>query len=306
MATSPTVAIGPEMPGIGSWDWVGRDFVEQLRQQFSVTVWRDVPPPSDIVVVVKYGFDSRLVEAIGRAKLIFCPIDAYAHGAEIDRLGILLCRCARIIVHALPLMKYFRSYAAVEYLDHALRYVSALPEKQRTSGPVLAVAVRNNIPSLVAWANRNEVPGGLRLLTDCESDRANPADFGFDQSITPVTVERWTPARHITWTGQARAAMDVKGNDFRQRYKPPAKSLDFIACGLPVATNAGSVVARHLKGIGFDVPVPDDTGRWLSEAYWRETQRLAARLRSTHSREEVGQRLRSIVEAVHHERGLFM
>jgi hypothetical protein len=290
------------MPGIGSWEWVGHDFVSELRDQYCVSVWRDLPPQCDIVIAIKYGFDQRLIGAVGDAQLVYCPIDAFGSGADIDRAGVLLCRCARIIVHARPLLKYFRSYAPVEYLDHALRYVSPLADAHRRSGPILWAGLQSNLPPLVSWVNENRIPGELRVLTDCDDDRPSPGQWGF--SADNITVESWTRERHIECAGRSRAALDIKGDDFRQRHKPPAKALDFIASGLPLAMNSDSASSRHLAELGFDVASPSDTSRWLSAEYWHETQELARHLRQSHTLERVGQHLCDIVESVLRERGM--
>ena len=79
------------------------------------------------------------------------------------------------------------------------------------------------------------------MLTDVPRETETPSatDLGFNSSI-PLRIGRWTPERHVGWTALARAAFDVKGDDFRARHKPPTKALDFLASGLPLAMNADS------------------------------------------------------------------
>ena len=57
------------------------------------------------------------------------------------------------------------------------------------------------------------------------------------------------------------AAIDIKGDDFRSRHKPPAKAIDFIASGVPLAMNPDSSMVEHLARMGFDVASPLDTER---------------------------------------------
>jgi hypothetical protein len=75
-------------------------------------------------------------------------------------------------------------------------------------------------------------------------------------------------------TTAARAVIDIKGQDIRSRHKPPAKGIDVIASGVPLAMNPDSSTAEHLARMGFEVASPLDTDRWLSREYWEETRRF--------------------------------
>jgi hypothetical protein len=109
-------------------------------------------------------------------------------------------------------------------------------------------------------------------------------------------IENWTPERHVERTAGALAAIDIKGDDFRSRHKPPAKAIDFIASGVPLAVNPDSSTAEQLAWMGFDLPSPLDTERWFSREYWGETCRFGAALRELFSRERIGRRYKRIVE----------
>ncbi len=89
-------------------------------------------------------------------------------------------------------------------------------------------------------------------------------------------TRRWN-----TWitTAGAKAALDIKGQDFRSRHKPPPKAMDFLASGVPLAMNPESSPVEHLARMGFAVPSPLDTQRWFSREYWKETRRFGQALR---------------------------
>jgi hypothetical protein len=95
---------------------------------------------------------------------------------------------------------------------------------------------------------------------------------------------------------------DIKDNDFRSGHKPPAKAIDAVASGVPLAMNPDSSPVEHLGRLGFEVATPLDTQRWFSRAYWEETQRFGRALRELLSLERVGQRFRRIIEDVIKER----
>jgi hypothetical protein len=113
-----------------------------------------------------------------------------------------------------------------------------------------------------------------------------------------VQIEQWTPERQLEQTAKARAAIDIKGTDFRSRHKPPAKGIDFIASGLPLAMNPDSSTVEHLTRMGFDVVSPLEIDRWFSPQYWEETRRFGTALRELLSRKRVGFRYKRIIEQV--------
>lgn len=290
-----SVAVGPMMPDVGSWEWVGQDFCRALAAEFEVQTWTDHPPGCDLAIVVKYGFGPQLATVPSQG-LIYCPIDAYGSSPEIDLHGPLLRRCDRVILHSESLRPYFQSYARTEILDHAIRYWSEPGTASPNDGPLLWVGHRSHLPILVDRVNRKPLPAPLIVLTNLESESTRAVDAGFQSP--DVTLADWSAERHIEWSGKAMAAFDVKGTDFRQRHKPPAKAIDFLASGLPFAVNDDSVTARQLRSIGFDVASIDDPDRWLSSGYRSRTHEFASRVRSSHSLDAVGERLRNIVRDV--------
>src|SRR5205823_4435613 len=147
-------------------------------------------------------------------------------------------------------------------------------------GFIVWVGVRTNLPPLVEWANAHPLAGTLLVLTNPEDPQhvPRPEQLGFRQPER-VLVKRWTPEEHLACVAKACAAIDIKGEDFRSRHKPPAKAIDFIASGVPLAMNPGSSPVEHLADLGFEVASPLDPDRWLSQEYAEETLRFGAALR---------------------------
>src|SRR5205814_2006677 len=81
----PSVAFGPEMPGWGSWDWVGADLAEELAHCYRTTSYRPGElPVADVVVVIKHAPAHDWAEAVSqRAALVYCPVDYYGSAAAI-------------------------------------------------------------------------------------------------------------------------------------------------------------------------------------------------------------------------------
>jgi hypothetical protein len=187
-------------------------------------------------------------------------------------------------------------------MDHHVKFAAAAAACH-PSGFILWVGVRTNLPPLVEWVNGHSLPGELRVLTNCEQPQVPPsaADLGFRPDVG-VRIANWTAERQVEWTATARAALDIKGMDFRSRHKPAAKAVDFIASGLPLAMNPESSSVEHLAELGFAVPSPLNQARWLSRAYRQETQRFGGALRELLSRERIGRRYRRVIDGVLAER----
>jgi hypothetical protein len=234
-----------------------------------------------------------------RTVVIYCPVDYYGSTADIDGDRKMLSRCSRVLVHCQRLRRCFERYARVEYVDHHVKFVTPIRQRWRDDGYFLWVGVRSNLPALVEWVNMHPLPGDLRVLTNLENPNCVPraAELGFREHRA-VRVDNWCRELHVALTEGARAAIDIKGSDFRSRHKPPAKAIDFIASGVPLAMNPDSCVVEHLGRMGFEVVSPLDTERWLSREYWEETQRFGGALRELLSLERIGRRYKRIIEDV--------
>jgi hypothetical protein len=235
--------------------------------------------------------------------VLYAPVDYYGSVAMIDNDARMLCRCDRVLVHCERLRRYFVPYAPVEYIDHHIKFAAPLRDQFQADGNLLWAGVRTNLPPLAAWVNAHPLPGPLELLTNFEDPVVPlwPAQFGFRRGVK-VRLHNWSAELQLKMTASARAVIDIKAHDFRSHHKPPAKGIDFIASGVPLAMNHSSSTVEHLARMGFEVPSPLDTERWLSQAYWEETSRFGSALRELLSLERVARRFKRIVEEVLTER----
>jgi hypothetical protein len=273
-----------------------------LSKHYLTTFFDSAPlPDADVLLVVKHPVP--LAQVAPNSTILFAPIDCYGSAGDIDGDSSFLRRCSRILLHCERLRRYFEPYARVESIDHHVKFAAAPPSGYQRKGHFLWVGVLTNLAPLVDWVNQHPLAGQLCVLTNLEdpSKTPDPGQFGFRRD-RPVRIEHWTRERHLELAAKARAAIDIKGEDFRSRHKPPAKAIDFIASGLPLAMNPDSSPVEHLARMGFEVASPLDTGRWLSRAYWKETQRFGAALRELLSLERIGRRYRRIIDEVLGER----
>jgi len=230
-------------------------------------------------------------------RIIFCPVDVYGSSSEIDADAGRLLLCDRIIVHCERLTRYFRGYATVITLPHHVKYVSDILPQRPADGPLLWIGVRGNLPPVVAWVNRHELPAELVVMTDVGEGAYIPTsrELGFERNT--VRVVPWSPESHLAWLPRCRAAIDIKGDDFRSRHKPDAKVCDYIASGVPVAVLPDSSAAESLGRLGFELASPDEE-RWLSDDYLASTIRFGRALRELHSLERVTNRWARVIEDV--------
>ncbi len=290
------IAFGPEAPGFGSWEWVGQDLAQELGPERACT-FRDVVPECEVVVFVKFKpSPDQLLSLRERCQLVYFPVDIYGSAAEIDGDSESLQQFDCVVSHSPSLLKYFSAYSRVEYLDHHVKYVASLPRERKSFGPILWTGNAANLPPLIEWGNRHPLPEDLWVLTNLEQDQdsVSPTSLGFN-SRNRVRIENWSPQQHRDWATIARAAIDIKGNDFRSRHKPPTKAFDFIASGLPLAMNLESRPVVEVAERGLQLVEPTDIGRWFSEEYWLLTQRLGGQLNFDLTRSKIAQRFLEMI-----------
>ena len=292
------VSVGPEIQIAGSWNWVGKDLIDSLNesQHFESFPFQNNLPECDVCVFVKWMPDLATLQELSKhSAIVFCPIDIYGSGAEIDADWERLRCCNRIIVHAVELEKYFRGYAKTTFLDHHLKFITSTRETFQESGPILWTGIWANLPPVVNWVNHFGLPDELVILTNFNGHQSrSPSDFGFKSSEN-IRIEEWSEEGHVEFLKTARTAIDIKGNDFRQRHKPPAKALDFISSGIPLAMNSDSGPVRYLRTIGFEIPEPDQTDYWFSREYWEKTHEFGLKMSSQLSRLRIMNQWREIL-----------
>lgn len=292
------VAVGPENTDFGSWNWVGRSLLEDLPDTFEPIAFADPfdVPEADIVIFIKFRPSGEyLRELRQRSILVFVPIDIFGSVAEINESRHDLQTFDLVLVHSERLIRYVIPYSKVRYVDHPLKFVLPTPKLFSQDGPLIWIGRRCNIEPVVAWANQQTLGRRLHILTNGERDQLQFEQFGF-QRHNDVVGNIWTEDRHVALLAMASAAVDIKGDGFRARHKPPAKMIDYLASGLPVIANRSS--ASYWLGMqrGWTVLGADN---WQSELLGvdsEELQQQAMKLRGSLDREHCGLQLADLLE----------
>lgn len=307
------IAAGP-VSAAPSWAWIGRDMLAALPGDYATTFFDDfaAAPDADIVCIVKQRPPERFVAAAraNGAKVVFAPVDVYSDISEIAADAAMLSRCDLVLLHSEALRPHLARFARrLALVDHHLRYLLTPPAEFHTAGYVLWVGSFGNLPCLLHWVARRDLPYELRVLTNATGHARRilahyfahglgvRLQFG-QNSVNGLPMFAWSERRQEEMMRACRAAIDIKSGDFRQATKPPTKAQKFIASGIPFACNADSPVAAYFARRGFRVAEPADADRLFSRDYWRETQAEAARLRQELSFENVAASYHRIFEAM--------
>lgn len=290
MRSKKRLHLGPVMPGWGSWEWLGQAMMPVFQEHGDVEAFRyeEEPPADGLIVIIKHPPPTHWWQTIQARRLpvIYAPVDYYDSTNAIDADAAWLSELRHIIIHCHRLQGCFAPYAPVTYIDHQLRFFTDQLVMPRANGPILWVGVHSNLPPLVEWLHSNRLSKPLHVLTNL--DQADPRELGFPKEQI-VTIEKWSPARHLGMLAKASAAIDVKGDDFRSRHKPPTKALDYLASGLPLAMPACSSVSEHLLGLDFKLADANDDELWFSHEYLRQCHTSGKAIRGTHSPQKIAE-----------------
>ena len=313
--TSRTIAFGP-VRNTPSWNWVGLDTARELSKYYNVVLYDALSPPPDcdvLFIIKRRPADQFVIEAQKKqVQLVYCPVDAHTHHAQLVGDTDLFRACAMVLVHSERLLPLVRPYCdRAHFVEHHARFVTPMTD-YRDNGFILWTGACKYVPYLLRWLEHHPIDHEVRILTDIDNDRARqkasmlaaeirlPFEIARDTtSIMGHRIYRWTERRQDEMMRACKAALDVKMTEhFEQYYKPPTKAQQYIASGIPFAVNPDSYSAEYFRVRGFEVASLVDTTRWLSREYWEATRIEAERLRVATSIEVVGSRYRELIESL--------
>ena len=283
------IAVGPELPEFGSWNWIGGHMLSSLPDEFSVDAFSpgQLPERADVVVFLKFlpPVDV-LTELSRRSRIVFMPVDIYGSCRDIELQRKLLGCIDLVISHSHRQLRYFAGICRAEYLHHPLRYTSSDVKSPDPDGPVVWVGKSCNVQPVVDWVTDRELDRELHVLTD-EPDVVRKSF----RNKGNVQVRLWSEESHIASLDNCAAAVDIKADDFRARHKPPAKCVDFLAAGIPVITNKGSSTDLFMRSAGLQPLYTHDWCERLTPQYTATIAAGSSLLREQCSSEAVAKHL---------------
>ena len=302
------VAIGP-VANLPSWDWVGIDTINELSKYYQVEVFNSfhcLPGASVIVVVKKMPPTNFMQQACDNHKnVIFMPIDYFAGEEQIQSCASILGQCKLVISHADSLIPHFRKYAPTYPIEHTSKYALLNTVSYKPEGFILWVGGYQFTPYILRWLRDHPLGNKIVFCTDYKNERAiakaEEIATYFKVSFNALQqfeMHEWSESTQAQLMSDAKAAIDIKGNDFSQRHKPPTKGQQFVASGIPFAVNKGNNCYDYFQSRGFDVCTPEELHRWLSEAYAQQTREFGRKLRLRIHAQAVGIQMKKYIDAV--------
>lgn len=295
------VAIGP-VARFPSWQWLGEDTARELSKYFQVVFFeKSEIPNADVAIVFKHLPTMRFVETI---RTIYCPIDFFSFEAAISQQAKILEKCALILSHSYRLIPLLAKYCRTEAIDHHLKFQTKEIAEYKQEGFILWAGGFESSPYLLKYIDTHPLPYPIRLLTNYKDQNAINAGVALanrlktkvrQKSAADIELELWTPQRQVTILNEAKAAIDIKGDNFNQLHKPPTKAQKYVCAGVPFAVNQESASYEYLEMKGLHPATPDDLDYWFSEDYYLKTKNLAVTLREELSLEKIGERYKEFV-----------
>ncbi|CAG0984236.1 hypothetical protein BURK1_01911 [Burkholderiales bacterium] len=246
-------------------------------------------PHCDVAVFVKERPQRPLDQASDHGcRIIYMPVDFYRSRAQLDADAPFLARCSGLLVHSRPLGTFLaRHNAAIWHVDHPNLDGLAAKPPYRRDGYLLWIGDFLNLPYLLRWKEKAELPHELKVLTNGRRTSVKgmamtlalarrlgvELDVRRDR-VNGIPMVEWDPATQRAMMAACKAALDIKGGqeDFVQFTKPPTKAHQFIVSGIPYATNRNNSAVPDLLEFGFDVADVEDHQRWFCHEYWNRTR----------------------------------
>lgn len=283
-----TIAIGPEMDR-PTWTWIGFDLARELSKYYDIKVFKNHRvTPCEALIVIKEPLSLYALDLFNLPNIIYFPCDRYRCIEEIEQ-DPFLKRCSYVVCHSKHLADTIKSFHLhVSLVNHNGKYILPRMNSYKKDGFVIWTGFSLYLPYLRQWLSEYPLENQLVILTDWPGEEYVPGK---------ATQLKWTPRLQFEMMSSAKAAMDIKGDDFNQLNRPPEKLQTFIASGIPSACNPGPI-RTYLKDCGFDLPVPDSADRWFSKEYYDETILFGKRLREEMSLENVGREVKKILDSL--------
>lgn len=285
-----------------SWNWVGNHLVDSLRDTYDVETFnKSDTPKGDIIICIKH------IAQDWHGKMISMPIDQI----DIDKTdwAPFLKKCNFIISHSEMLKEHILNInPKCTTINHHGKYTLGNRVPYREEGYAIWIGGMQHVPWLLKWVESYGSILPIQICTDIKDKAAYNAAHKLAKKIgLPLTISEkaingisaieWSEANQRVAMTNAKAAIDIKGEDWSQLSKPPTKTQKFVASGLPIALNCGSPGWRYLEKLGLQACEPNDN-RWGSLEYYNDIQDASRIVRKETSFEYVRDQIIEILESI--------
>lgn len=298
-ANKPTILIGPEPSknptNSGSWKWFGIDLANELKKYYNIITQKNAEPlkKADCYLVVK-NIDYLDKVRKNKQKSIFLAVDSIK--SEDDFLGT---KCDWFIVNN---QEFFEDYFKPErasFIPHHIKYFIDGHRWEARLKYILWQGMEGNYRYVKKYLDEHHIDCYIRfLLSGKERDAGKSWEHLDYQDCSSVRRHfGWSEERQRNELRYCSGFLDIKGDDFHQRYKPATKVLDALASGVPTAINDCGV-RRYMETLGIDLAYPTDTEKWFSRDYFDYTQGLKWRIREEFNVEVIAKKYKEVIDKV--------
>lgn len=286
-----TIAFGPKRNKIvGSWRWFGEDLAKELEKYYNIKYVEQNKkcPKCDVLIIVKnVEFAVQQMKYISPEKIIYLSIDHFKSPTQLRNERIKLKNC--ITVHqSESMMNTMEQYCKEYFINHHIKFGQEFNQYQEF-GPIFWVGGSQYIDIILKYLNEHKINKPIKMVTTGRHK-------GKYINLTDIEYTNWTPDNQLKIQKQCKVAIDIKGFDWWQKHKPTTKLMDYIAAGLPPATNKISHGYEYLLKLGFDCCSPEETDRWFSRDYYLETLKFRNKVIELCSLENIGLKYREIID----------
>ena len=300
--TKPTVLFGPEPSknplNSGSWKWFGIDLANELRQYYNIITQKNAEPlkKADCYLSIKsLEFAKRIGQ---RDRSIYVVVDKFRTVEEIAICAKYSCRMT-ILNNEQLWRNYFINAKNNHYgmfIPHHIKYFYDGYVYQPESS-IFWQGMLGNYRHFREYIEKNILSKHIKiLLSGKERDPGKQWNsFYFMQNFHARTHYAWTEEHSEKFMKTCSGFLDIKGDDFHQRYKPATKVLDAIASGVPTAINECGV-RDYMASLGMTLAYPTDTAYWFSREYFDLTQQWKEIIRRDFHVEKVALQYKEVID----------
>ena len=310
-----TLAVGPEISNMPSWNWVGKDTAKELSKYYNVITFRSLEkiPNCDFLMLVKHPLKKINIQTIKSkgTKVLYCPIDFYHNENQLKEDLNFLSKCDAIALHCERWIPFFEKINNnVYFVEHHSKFSLQEINSYKKDGFVLWIGSFQYVPFLLDYIKKNTINYELRICSDLKNERAkNGAEklcrelrlsmqISEDHNtINGIKSHVWSEEVQKELMEQAKAAIDVKSvTHFSQCHKPPTKAQKYVSSGIPFAINKESYSYEYFMKRGLILAEPFETDKLFSHEYWLETSEFSKKLKPQISIINVGLKYKDIYE----------
>lgn len=229
--------------------------------------------PCDLQIWIKH-----LPQGVKKdCKNIYLPIDYFETEEQIAKSKPILEQFTQVIVNNHRLAQAMP--VKTQHIEHPQPFLYGQQIPHNPSSYLLWIGDMSHLPWLLAHLECSKQDRtNIRILTNLDSPKSLKScvwlcrELGLDYKhergkINGIDAYQWTKDKQKRLMQYCAAGIDIKGEDFAQSTKPATKSQQFIANGIPFASNKDSYHTEYFKRYDLIIPEMEDDYLFSKDYY---------------------------------------